>query len=243
MPEINHILLDMDGVISDFFSPAAKLVGVDVINYPCNQWEIADVAGISVSEFWGTIDREPGFWRNIKPYPWKDALIGFLQDLEIPWSICSTPARDPQCCAQKIEWLREHVAPNFTDFTFTKSKRLLANTHHLLIDDNANNVDSFVAAGGHAVLFPAIWNRLHEKSGVAFAHTLGEVARALDGSGIEVRIIPEADETLCQAMGIAGGALVNGTSTTWPVTGVEATRSCLSYAPTGFSIAKTAEGK
>lgn len=190
MHEINHILLDMDGVIADFLSATLKLFDFPIDRYPANEWDIEKVLGISVSDMWGTIDRNPSFWRDLKPYPWKDALIGFLNDLEIPWSICTSPARNPQCAAQKVEWMREHISPNFTDYQIGKAKYLLANPRHLLIDDSNANCATFIAHGGEAVLFPQRWNDLHHVAdGFAFvtravADLIADVDGLCPGAGL-----------------------------------------------------------
>ncbi len=161
---IKHILVDMDGVLADFLSASLSLWDFDPKDYPANTWEIADVLGISMSDFWGTIDKVPTLWRDLKPYPWVGELIALLNDSGVPWSTLTTPSRNPLCAAQKIEWMREHIEPNFTNYMIGKQKYLMASPGHLLIDDYDKNVDSFREHGGQAILFPQRWNSAHRIS-------------------------------------------------------------------------------
>lgn len=168
---MKHILVDMDGVLCDFFGAALSLWGFDSANYPAQEWEIANVLGISVSDFWGTIDKVPDFWRNIQPYPWTADLIEFLDGTGARWKVLTHAWRDPQCAAQKVEWLQKNICRDFDRFSLDGScdKYLLAGPGRLLIDDSDKNVSSFIAHGGSAVLFPQRWNSLHHVSdGYAF---------------------------------------------------------------------------
>lgn len=68
-----------------------------------------------------------------------------------------------RCCEGKAAWLDGEV----TDavpliFIAGASRSLLARPNALLIDDNEANVAAFTRAGGKAILFPALTNRLHK---------------------------------------------------------------------------------
>lgn len=161
---MRHILVDMDGVLADFFGAALDLWGFDPSRYPANEWEIANVLGIDIDDFWANINHQPTFWRDLRPYSWTADFVDFLNGTGIPWTVSTWPAQDPKCATQKVEWLREHIAPDFCDYMIGPQKHLFAGPGKLLIDDNDKNVSTFIAKGGSAILFPARWNSLHQVS-------------------------------------------------------------------------------
>src|SRR5262245_14576083 len=117
MSEIAHVLIDMDGVIADFFSAALSLWDYDPANYPAEEWEIASVLGIPESDFWGRINATENFWFNIKPYQWMPELIGILEArCGSGWTIATSPSMDPQCLSQKAAWLQKYIHPRFTRY-------------------------------------------------------------------------------------------------------------------------------
>lgn len=163
MNEVIRFLVDLDGVFADYLTPSLRLWGFDPANYPPNQWNTWEALGISLSDYVGTIDKQPNFWREIKPYPWKDALVGFLDDLEIPWSIVTSPwlFQHPTLHSDKVAWVREHIGRS-VKCNIVDDKFLMAKPQHLLIDDGHHQVSAFIAHGGQAVLFPQRWNELHQ---------------------------------------------------------------------------------
>lgn len=158
-----HALIDMDGVLCDFAGAALRLFNYPVEQYPPGEWDIPKVLGISDVAFYGTIDAEPGFWRDLKPEPWAVELVSLVRSLGLLFTISSKPAFDPLCAAQKIEWLREHIlsGDECENYMLGRQKWLMANPGHLLIDDNELNVDLFRDRGGQAILVPTRFNRGH----------------------------------------------------------------------------------
>lgn len=181
---VTRIFLDLDGVISDYITPSLKLWDFDPADYPVNCWNTWEALGISLGDYVGMIDKQPTFWREIKPYHWKDALVGFLDDLDIPWSILTSPwiFQHPTMHSDKVAWVREHVGrhvkPHIGDEKF-----LLAKPGHLLIDDSNAQVESFIAHGGNAVLFPQRWNKLHHIED-SFAYVTRAVAEIVSGESL-----------------------------------------------------------
>jgi hypothetical protein len=174
----------MDGVIADFFGAALALWDFPPEQYPVNEWEIADVLGISVTEFWDRINATPDFWLGIKPFPWMKMLLDGIEATGIDWTIATSPSRDPGCLSQKVHWLRLHLGKKFTGYMVGSRKFLMANPRNLLIDDNDANVDNFRAHGGKAILFPALWNSRHAEREHAAATTISELWYMI-GSGYE----------------------------------------------------------
>jgi len=157
---IDQILLDMDGVISDFVTAALTVHDrLDAFeNWPDGEWDIPTVLGISGSQFWKKIDaRGHRFWSGLAPYSWTHELVDAIRGTA-PFTILSSPSMHAECPTGKINWLREHLETGFHDFMFGRSKHLCAKPNAVLIDDSDINVDRFRTCGGHAILFPQRWN-------------------------------------------------------------------------------------
>ena len=157
---IEHILVDLDGVLANFFDAALKLWEFDAAKYPAGEWDIPTVLQITPSDFWSRIDKDENFWRSLDPYPWTVPIIGWLDSTGLPWTVATSPSRNPQCASQKIEWMRKHFdRPQFTDYMIGSRKELMASQKTLLIDDSDTNVEKFINADGIAYLFPQHWNK------------------------------------------------------------------------------------
>lgn len=160
---INHILLDMDGVIADFVGSAIRLFGREDLlsTWPCGQWCIAKALGISEVDFWGKIDvRGRHFWERLDFYPWAFRLTGMLTSFA-PWTICTSPSHHPESLAGKLAWLHSCFGFPFRNYFMGSAKHLFARPGTVLVDDSDKNVSDFQAAGGKSILFPQPWNALY----------------------------------------------------------------------------------
>lgn len=163
-PVIRTVLLDMDGVITDFVGRAIEIHGkrpeTVLANWPRGTHWLHEVLKTDLPGFWRPINAQgERFWRDLSPYPWARALLDWIEAVPENWAICTSPSRDPACPRGKMEWLYAHIRPAFRDVALTPRKHLLANPNTVLIDDTERMVERFEAAGGHAVLFPQAWNR------------------------------------------------------------------------------------
>lgn len=155
------ILCDMDGVLCDFVGGALDKFGMDIKNWTPGEWDDfghQDVASLAA-------DRE--FWANLHPTPWLVRLLSLLGKHDPGWTVCTIPMQDDACKSGKWDWIRKHLGfvcyfPVRVIMCADKSRYATPNT--ILIDDNEDNVKRFQEAGGHAILFPALWNRLYTKS-------------------------------------------------------------------------------
>jgi len=159
-----RFFLDMDGVICDFVSGALKALNEAFDKYYTTEWyadtfgkwETNELYKISERTFWNTIHKVPDFWINLKPLPWAQLLYNKLSALgEV--TIITTPSDDPNCAAQKIQWLRKHFNIKAPD-AFIGGKKYFMAGNGILIDDNQNNIKRFIEAGGEAILIPSSWN-------------------------------------------------------------------------------------
>ena len=159
-----QILLDMDGVLVDFLSGAIECLNRDynrnitIEQYAAefSQWGTYDYYGISVKEFWDSIDSTPDFWYNLKPMPWCGQLYDELnKGGEI--TVITSPSLDPSCAMQKLQWLDRYLNIK-SDAVFIGSRKYLMAGNGILIDDYNKNVEKFKEAGGEAILVPSNWN-------------------------------------------------------------------------------------
>lgn len=160
---IHTVLLDMDGVITNFIGAALRAHGKDPAEvlgaWPRGVFGAHRILGIDIADFWVPINAlEEGFWRDLEPYPWTRDLLDWVEAVPAEWAICTSPSRHPACARGKLEWLYAHVRPAFRELALTPRKHLLAGPDVLLIDDTERMCARFESAGGHAVLFPQHWN-------------------------------------------------------------------------------------
>jgi len=158
---IQHILLDQDGILANFFNAALEVHGREDLagEWPKGVWAMETVMGLTPAEFWEPLDHY-GFWREtVCPYP---RIVWFYQELSrrLPVVICTSPSENSQCAAAKIDWLRHYLGKD-VKYMIGAQKHLMARPSNLLIDDSDKNVGMFRAAGGTAILFPCVWNSQH----------------------------------------------------------------------------------
>ncbi len=156
------IMLDMDGVISDWLGAACKLCDIDL-----NDEEIR--AGLKKEKgflekhvdekiLWKNIEEAGvGFWENLELFPWSKKLYNKLKELGDEFSILSSPGKFTEiassACDGKVLWLDNHFS-NKEDYIFAYKKYLCASKDVILVDDSQHKIDPFVEAGGHGFLWP-----------------------------------------------------------------------------------------
>jgi len=154
--------MDMDGVIVNFVDGAIQATGLPITHAEASKWNF-HLDYMTNDEFWGKIQETPFFWGDLKPYPWAQELVEMCRQVA-PVVFCSTPATDPKCSSQKIEWLRIHgfMEADGNDYILTHNKGLMGHPSRVLIDDGDHNIKAFDAAGGKTILFPQPWNEAGE---------------------------------------------------------------------------------
>ena len=154
-----QILIDMDGPLTQFHQGALQALNALELwkDWPKGQYQIEEYLGIPIKEFWDTIEKIQNFWFNLQPQPWFKQLIDLLEQYG-DFIVCTCPSTAPTCPTQKIEWMRKHIQSNFNNYMIGGKKYLMAG-NGILIDDFEVNIESFVKAGGQAILFPMITNK------------------------------------------------------------------------------------
>jgi hypothetical protein len=163
MDLIQEILVDMDGVVTNFFGAACfahkKNAEYILTNWPAGETETYKAMGLaSDADLFRAIDAMgENLWAKMEKYPWADYLWMHCKQLAAPF-VCTSPSRNASSSYGKVQWLQAWQGEAFRDYIITPHKHLLARPTRLLIDDFDKNCDVFRKAGGHAILFPRPWN-------------------------------------------------------------------------------------
>ena len=166
---MNRILLDMDGVLSDFISGACSVHSKsDPYEGGCNlgDYDIAALLEMTPGDFWLPMGKD--FWASLPPFPEAFELVAFLESLFGQENICilSSPNLNPESMQGKLEWIERHFPKYRRQYLFGPRKQFCAGLGHILIDDHDVNVQVFNDAGGVGVLYPRPWNSRHGLSRV-----------------------------------------------------------------------------
>lgn len=164
------ILMDMDGVTTNFILGAHQLFDVkvpyeDVMrNWPKGTFDVTKVFEIETSEFWRRIEEAgSAYWEGLLMYPGAQTFYRDICDLGVPVIFASSPGLMPSACAGKVNWLRAFHGGDipYGSYMLGSRKSLMAHPDVILIDDYDKNVKAFTQAGGHAVRVPRPWNSDH----------------------------------------------------------------------------------
>lgn len=162
---ITQVLLDCDGVLADFLSTAierlnratGKTFTVDEYARTVHVHSMEKPYDISVSEFWKIVEDPDDLWISLKPFPWAQKLLNYCEKMG-DVTIATSPSRNPQCAAQKTQWLLENLNLHNDRLMLGKRKELLARPNTVLIDDSPKNCEKFRSHGGEAIQVPSNWN-------------------------------------------------------------------------------------
>ncbi len=136
------IHLDMDGVITDFNSQFKELTGM----MP-NEFE----AKYGVTGFWEAIDKAGvGFWRGMKWMPDGEELYNKVSQFD--HMLLSSPSRGESSKIGKRLWRRDKTPNTKLTLAYSANKKNYAAPNHILIDDRADNINQWEAAGGIGIL-------------------------------------------------------------------------------------------
>lgn len=163
---VKRILLDLDGVLGDWAGSAIRAHGRDpaqvFASWPAGVYDLAEALGVSTNEMWRPIHAAGSdFWADIEPYPWAHDLLRQCQNFA-PTTILTAPSLDPGAAAGKVAWLQRMFGRSFRDYLIGPDKPACAWPGSVLIDDRDDGCRGFQDAGGHAIVFPRIWNSARE---------------------------------------------------------------------------------
>jgi hypothetical protein len=170
---ITTIFLDIDGVCNRFCWYILQRLGVafnDESDWPTHCDEIVDAAnhilGFPVytnESFWSSITRD--MWADCPPSVEFPYLVNRSVELVGRKNVffLTSPARDPNSAAGKIEWIQKFAPPWMQrQFLIGPPKWACARADRMLIDDTEKQVNKFREHGGQALLVPRPWNCLRK---------------------------------------------------------------------------------
>lgn len=169
------ILLDMDGVITNFTLGACQLFNQDysivLKNWKPGEYDVERqfVPEIPTSEFFEKLEEAGSdFWFDLEPYDYAKELWDWCNSLADTY-FCTAPILAPECMVGKIQWLRKFTGDKkFDKYIITPYKFLCADPDTILIDDSDKKVNRFQLAGGEVILVPRIWNLDYKNVGNTF---------------------------------------------------------------------------
>lgn len=147
MQSIEKVMLDMDGVLSDL---ERQLVdnGID--------------SDLPMSQLWQKIMETPRFWTGMKMMPGARRLIDYVEALQVPIEILTSPSKsDPRCRPGKIVWCRSHGIDFPIHFARAKSKYKFAKPGIVLIDDKPETIAAWKQAGGIGIVHRNLAETIH----------------------------------------------------------------------------------
>lgn len=160
-----RLLVDMDGVLTDFVSHICQLHGRDnpyLGDKHLGLFDMDKIWGMSASEFWSPCGYE--FWSTMDWMPDGAATLNHCEQLVGPENVCilTAPCATAGCVDGKRDWIANR-APEYKKRVLIGScKEFLACDNNILIDDRDENVQKFREAGGCAFLVPRPWNSAHD---------------------------------------------------------------------------------
>jgi FMN phosphatase YigB (HAD superfamily) len=159
--KIDHIFIDLDGVLADWVGGVIDLFGRDR-DYVFRHWTSGDYSvekalNVTTERLWNRINQQGSdWWAHLDRFHWNQDLLSLIIDTTAAASILTSPGDCVHAYNGKRIWADRHV-PGFA-LHLTSEKQLLAKPSSLLIDDSGRNCEEFIAAGGNAILFPQHWN-------------------------------------------------------------------------------------
>lgn len=159
MKKFELIVLDMDGVISNFNKGVFDYFDIEWTEENKRIWNWCEsILGLTDEEFWNIIRGLDDFWLNLEPFPWNEELLKITCIYAKSVIISSKSPDDIKCYTQKRKWLDEHGFDKYEHFIGSGSKGWMAKANRVLIDDFVDNVVDFVGYGGKAIIFPQEYN-------------------------------------------------------------------------------------
>lgn len=165
------ILLDMDGVLSDFFTHYCRVlkgmndteIAILYNTFPANTYYISDVFGESLDHSLRRIDAFGScFWSKMPMYDTAFSLFLYCE-LVTKGNVgfCSSGSGLASAASGKTDWIQYYFGSS-ENLTITQNKALCAGARTILIDDSDKECRQFASTGSGAVsiLYPRPWNSL-----------------------------------------------------------------------------------
>ncbi len=161
------ILLDLDGVLVDFVGGACKAHGrpnpyAEPLVATAGRYGMDEIWGMGAAKFWKPL-KDPKFWEGLEFMPDAEVLLEVCEQAVGAENVCllTSPSLGSGPVLGKANWIGKRMPGYRLRFLIGSAKTFCAHSGSVLVDDSDHNVDAFRNAGGHAVMVPRAWNRLH----------------------------------------------------------------------------------
>mgnify|MGYP001299684719 CR=1 FL=1 len=182
---IDAILLDVDGVLADFFGGVCKAFGNDALSVASSlnyhvPWDLSQV----FPEFKGETVTEicsEDFWSSLDLYGWAEPLVEALKKTfpGVKIQLCTSAGKPStqyfkHAVNGKIRWLKQHFPELVDDTIFCFDKRYIVGRKTVLIDDNQVLFDD-----DSVIPFPQWWNDYREIRNKSVTEIVGHVMNGI----------------------------------------------------------------
>jgi hypothetical protein len=140
-----ELLLDLDGVFADFEGGVQKLSG-------------KRISDMHKSEMWKTVHRDKEFFLNLERLEEGIVLWNYIveaqQAYKFPIKFLTGAPSSHAFREQKKAWVAKHKGEHYETIVLPrKDKQLYAGPGKILIDDNQENIDQWVAKEGIGLFY------------------------------------------------------------------------------------------
>jgi 5'(3')-deoxyribonucleotidase len=158
-------LLDVDGVLIDFLTPAlaiaSQISGKTFTINDLTSWDIFDTVGKEYEEACYNEYKKEGFCYDLKPYPGAVEAIDRLRE-RADLYIVTSPMSGRNWVHERTEALKKHFNISRNRIIFTSVKHLVSG--HVFVDDRAEHARRWKAVNQGAAV---IWEQPYNKNDVS----------------------------------------------------------------------------
>ncbi len=161
-----RILLDCDGVLSDFITPALRVVelltGKQYAHDDVTDWDLDVLVPEGQRETFWEACSAPGFARNMQPYPGAVAAVEALRTRHNVFVVTAYMHSSKTWVHDRDAWLHHYFGFMQRDIVHTKAKHLIAGD--VFVDDKPSNVREWQME--HTDGIGLIFDRPHNRDAV-----------------------------------------------------------------------------
>jgi len=156
---MQQVMLDMDGVLTDFVRAAYSFHNKEYKDYPSGEWHVEKVMGLKPSEFW-TFEEE--FWAHMPWMPDGEQILKIIEDIVGIDNICllTSPIRNSNSLSGKMEWIQRNIPRYSRKVLIGAAKDFCCGENRILIDDYDGNINKW---RGPSFLVPRQWNTKYDQ--------------------------------------------------------------------------------
>jgi len=157
--KLKRIFVDMDGVLADFLRGVER---PEYIGHPLT----SDAKGHTEYDERKEELTNKRLFRKLPPMVDMYDLVAYIKHTGLPWEILTAAGAVNRelVVYDKNEWIKEYVDPHIVvTCTFNgRQKAVFAKAGNVLIDDRADNIEAWEAAGGIGIVHTSAKNTIEK---------------------------------------------------------------------------------